>query len=167
MADVLLLLGSNVGDRLRKLKNAVLALNALRSCRVLARSRVYETAPVGPAEFAFLNAAIAVTTVLPAHHVLERLLGVERTFGRERTVRWGPRSLDLDLLLVGDERHDAPGLTVPHPRLAERGFVLTPLADIAADVVVPGDDATVAQLLAAWRSADGAGISLYDKVTLL
>ncbi len=101
---------------------------------------VRETAPVGVVDQPpFLNTAASLETTLGPRELLDRLLAVERELGRVRTSeRWGPRTLDLDLLLYGDAVHDEPGLTVPHPRLHERRFVLEPLSELAPDLVVPG-----------------------------
>jgi 2-amino-4-hydroxy-6-hydroxymethyldihydropteridine diphosphokinase len=116
--------------------------------RVVAVSRFRETDPVGYADQPrFLNAACLVETDLSARELLERLLVVERSLGRERAgPRFGPRTIDLDLLLYGDETIDEPGLTVPHPRLAERRFVLEPLAELDHDLTLP-DGRRVVHLL--------------------
>lgn len=140
--------GSNLGDRSAHLAAAVRHLSGL-GVPVLRRSRVWESPPVGPPQPAYLNAALEVETALSAPALLERLLAAEAAEGRVRGERWGPRTLDLDLLLHGDERVDLPGLRVPHPRLAERRFALVPLAELAADLVVPGSGRTVAELLCA------------------
>jgi 2-amino-4-hydroxy-6-hydroxymethyldihydropteridine diphosphokinase len=122
---------------------------------VVSRSRFYRTPPWGHTEQPdFVNAAIAVETTLSAPDLLDALLATERAFGRVRDgERWGPRTLDLDLLAYGDDVIDDDRLTVPHPRIAERAFVLLPLADIAADAVLPGMG-RVGDLLAA-IDADG------------
>ena len=111
-------------------------------------STLRETEPVGRLDQPrFLNGAVAVATTLPPRALLERLLAVERELGRERGgPRFGPRTIDLDLLLYGDETVEEPGLTVPHPRLAERRFVLEPLAELAPDLVLP-DGRSVRELL--------------------
>ena len=127
-------LGSNLGDREATIRAAVAALPG-----VLAVSELRETAPVGFTEQpAFLNGAVALETDLSARELLERLVAVERELGRERRERWGPRTIDLDLLLFGAETVDEPGLTVPHPRLHERRFALEPLAELDPELVVPG-----------------------------
>ena len=118
----------------------------------MAVSTLRETEPWGPvAQPRFLNGAVALETLLEPEALLATLLAVERTLGRRRdeaTERWGPRTIDLDLLLYGDRVLDLPGLTVPHPRLHERRFALEPLAELAPDADVPGRG-TVAALLAA------------------
>lgn len=141
-------LGGNVGDAAATVQAAFEALDTLPDTHVVARSRRYRTPAWGiEAQPDFVNAAALLDTTLPPRALLEGLLAIERAFGRERRERWGPRTLDLDLLLYGDQQIDAPGLHVPHPRLHERAFVLRPLADIAADTMVPGRG-SVADLLA-------------------
>jgi 2-amino-4-hydroxy-6-hydroxymethyldihydropteridine diphosphokinase len=125
--------------------------------RVTRRSRLYSTAPVGFAEQPrFVNAAVALETELEARALLDALLGIEREFGRDRShaIPNGPRTLDLDILLYGTARIESAALQVPHPRLAERAFVLVPLNEIAAGVVVPGAGRSVAELLAALKIAE-------------
>jgi 2-amino-4-hydroxy-6-hydroxymethyldihydropteridine diphosphokinase len=126
-------LGSNLGDRGRTLREAVDRLAATPGVEVVAVSSLRETDPVGPVtdQPRFLNGAVAVETSLGARALLDRLLAIEAELGRTREgPRGGPRTLDLDLLLYGDERLDEPGLEVPHPRLHERAFVLEPLAEL-------------------------------------
>ena len=132
-------LGANVGNRRENLDRAVELLAAEPGVRVPAVSSVRETDPVDyEYQPRFLNAACAVETELGPRELLERLLAIERALGRERSgPRFGPRTIDLDLLLYGNETLDEPGLTVPHPRLAERLFVLEPLYELAPDLVLP------------------------------
>lgn len=142
-------LGSNVGNRQEHLQTALQAIGALDGVALLRVSTIRETEPVGPQDQGkFLNAVAEVQTTLTPAQLLNRLLEIERRRGRVRTVRNGPRTLDLDLLLYGDEVIEQPGLTVPHPRLHERRFVLEPLADLCPDLRHPGLGATVKQLLA-------------------
>lgn len=143
-------LGANVGNRRENLDRAVELLAAEPGVRVLAVSSVRETDPVGYEDQPrFLNAACALETELRPRELLERLLAIERALGRERAgPRFGPRTIDLDLLLYGNETLDEPGLTVPHPRLAERLFVLEPLYELAPDLVLP-DGRAVRDLRAA------------------
>jgi 2-amino-4-hydroxy-6-hydroxymethyldihydropteridine diphosphokinase len=133
-------LGANLGDRERTLREAVDALAAEGGVEVVAVSTLRETEPVGVGEQPrFLNGAVELETSLTARELLDRLLGVEQRFGRVRIPgEHGPRTLDLDLLLYGDEVIDEPELHVPHPRLHERRFVLEPLAELAPGLLVPG-----------------------------
>ena len=133
-------LGANLGDRERTLRAAVDALAAEEGIEVVSVSTLRETEPVGVGEQPrFLNGAAELETTLTARELLDRLLAVEQRFGRVRIPgEHGPRTLDLDLLLYGDEVIDEPGLTVPHPRLHERRFVLEPLAELAPGLLVPG-----------------------------
>jgi 2-amino-4-hydroxy-6-hydroxymethyldihydropteridine diphosphokinase len=126
--------GSNLGDREATIRAAVDALPG-----VVAVSSLRETDPVGVTDQpAFLNGAVALETELSPRELLERLLAIERELGRERRERWGPRTIDLDLLLYGRETVDEPGLKVPHPRLHQRRFVLEPLAELDPELAVPG-----------------------------
>ncbi|WP_242106868.1 2-amino-4-hydroxy-6-hydroxymethyldihydropteridine diphosphokinase [Luteimonas aquatica] len=135
-------LGSNVGDSVRTLREAIRALDGLPHTRLLRASALYRTPAWGRRDQPdFVNAAAALETGLAARALLEALLGLERGFGRERAAqdgRWGPRTLDLDLLLYGEAAIDEPGLHVPHPHLHERAFVLVPLAEIAPQARIPG-----------------------------
>jgi 2-amino-4-hydroxy-6-hydroxymethyldihydropteridine diphosphokinase len=134
-------LGANLGDRERTLLEAVEELRAAPGVDVAAVSGLIETEPVGLVDQPpFVNGVVALDTTLPARTVLELLLDVERRFGRDRdgVPAQGPRTLDLDLLLYGDEEIDEPGLQVPHPRMHERLFVLAPLAEIAPELEIPG-----------------------------
>jgi 2-amino-4-hydroxy-6-hydroxymethyldihydropteridine diphosphokinase len=139
MATAFVGIGSNLGDRETHLLTALDLLAAEEGIEVVAVSRLRETEPVGPVEQGpFLNGAVQVTTDLPPRQLLERLLDVEQRLGRVRAERFGPRTIDLDLLVYGDETADEPGLTLPHPRLHERRFALEPLAELAPGLVVPG-----------------------------
>ncbi|HKN63260.1 MAG TPA: 2-amino-4-hydroxy-6-hydroxymethyldihydropteridine diphosphokinase [Gaiellaceae bacterium] len=133
-------LGANLGDRERTLREAVAALAAEDGIEVVAVSALRDTEPVGVGEQPlFLNGAAELETTLTARGLLERLLAVEQRFGRVRVPgEHGPRTLDLDLLLYGGAVIEEPGLSVPHPRLHERRFVLEPLAELAPGLVVPG-----------------------------
>ena len=139
-------LGGNLGNSRRILTEAVQVIDDALNSRVLRRSHLYRTAPVGPPQPDYLNACILIETTLTPRALLQRLLAIENQFGRVRKVRWGARSLDLDLLLFGDQIVDCPGLTVPHPRLHERAFVLVPLMDIVPSWRHPIFGKTIAQL---------------------
>jgi 2-amino-4-hydroxy-6-hydroxymethyldihydropteridine diphosphokinase len=153
-------LGANLGDRLATLREAASRLGELGV--VEAASSVYETDPVGYLDQPpFLNAVVQLRTTLPPEEILRRLLAIEAAMGRTRTFRNAPRTLDLDLLLLGDERLNVPGLTLPHPRLHERAFVLVPLAELAPNARVPGLDRTAAELLAALDPAAREGVRLF------
>lgn len=132
--------GANLGNREATMRAALAALDATPGVRVVAVSSFRETEPVGYLDQPrFLNAAASVETELDARGLLDALLAVEQSLGRTREgPRFGPRTIDLDLLLFGDEQVDEPGLTVPHPRLHERAFVLEPLAELDPALVVPG-----------------------------
>ena len=131
-----LALGSNLGDRIGHLQQAVDTLAATRNVSVVALSRVYETDPVGgPDQGRYLNAVVAIDTSLSPRELLAVGQRAESDARRVRGERWGPRTLDVDILLVGDAVTDDPDLVVPHPRMWERGFVLAPLNDVAPDLV--------------------------------
>lgn len=140
MARAYVGLGANLGDREGALRAAVGALDATDGVQVVAVSAFRDTDPVDYLDQPrFLNAAAAVDTTLAPRELLDALLAVERSLGRTRgSPRFGPRTIDLDLLLYGDESVDEPGLTVPHPRLHERAFALEPLAELHPGLVVPG-----------------------------
>ena len=150
MTTVYLGLGSNLGDRRRNLEAALDALRAHPQIAVTAVSSFLETDPVGgpPGQGKFLNAAAKIETDLSPEALLEELKRVERALGRKPGPRWGPREIDLDILLYGDAVLETPDLTIPHPRMRERRFVLEPLAEIAPDARDPVTGRTVRELLA-------------------
>jgi 2-amino-4-hydroxy-6-hydroxymethyldihydropteridine diphosphokinase len=141
MASALIALGGNVGDVRARFDSAVDAICRQAPATLTARSADYETPPWGGvAQPSFINACIAIETTRDPRALLATLHDIERTFGRDRTqeTRWGPRTLDLDLIAYDDTAIDTPELTLPHPRLFERAFVLVPLADIAPERVISG-----------------------------
>ncbi|MBB1060632.1 2-amino-4-hydroxy-6-hydroxymethyldihydropteridine diphosphokinase [Marilutibacter spongiae] len=135
-------LGANLGEAEAAVRAGLAALDRLPSTRCVAASRLYRTPAWGLAEQPdFINAVAALDTALPPERLLDTMLDIEREAGRDRRQdgpRWGPRVLDLDLLLYGESIIDLPGLQVPHPRLHERAFALLPLLEIAPDVAIPG-----------------------------
>ncbi len=147
MAEALIAFGGNVGDVRETLDRAIAAFADGPKVRLLARSSDYRTPPWGVEDQpAFVNCCIAVSTVLPPQALLAHAQSVERAFGRNRSQerRWGPRALDIDLIAYDDLAVAAPELTLPHPRLFERAFVLVPLAEIAGERIIAGirvDDA--------------------------
>jgi 2-amino-4-hydroxy-6-hydroxymethyldihydropteridine diphosphokinase len=151
-------LGSNLGDSQQQLADAMHALAALPDTRLLARSHFYRTPPWGVHDQPdFLNAVVVLETALPPHDLLDAMLEIERAAGRERKgERWGPRTLDLDLLHVAGKEINDERLTLPHPHIFERAFVLLPLNELAAELEIPGQG-RVADLL---RAVDTQGCEL-------
>lgn len=134
-------LGANLGNAEATLRSAVAALRALPGCRLAGLSSLYRSAPVGPAgQDDYLNAVARLDTPLPPHALLAALHAIEGAHGRVRELRWGPRTLDLDLLLYGNDRIATPDLTVPHPELTSRNFVVIPLLEIFPGATLPGGD---------------------------
>lgn len=135
---VVLALGSNLGDRMANLRNGIGVLDG-DGITATAVSGVFETAPVGgPEQDNYLNAVLLAVSVLPARQVLARCAAAESAAGRVRTVRWGPRTLDVDIISYGDVTRAEPDLTLPHPRAHERAFVLAPWLDVDPAAVLPG-----------------------------
>ena len=131
-------LGSNLGDREENIRQALRLVEA-GGVRVARVSSLYETRPVGPVDQPdFINAAAEVETTLSPEDLLSAARAVEQAMGRERTIRWGPRVIDIDILLYDEMSVNEPGLTIPHPEMTRRWFVLAPLAEIAPDLILPG-----------------------------
>jgi 2-amino-4-hydroxy-6-hydroxymethyldihydropteridine diphosphokinase len=149
-------LGSNLGDRLANLQRAVDLLDAVDGVHVFRISRVYETDPVGPPQPDYLNADVEVATVRSPRELLDAALDAERALGRVRDERWGPRTVDVDLLTYGDQQIDEPGLVVPHPRMNERAFVLVPLRDLEPGPPVSAQGVRPFDGSLAVRAPDGA-----------
>lgn len=133
-----LALGSNLGNRLGHLRAAVRLLEETDGIDVVRSSRIYETDPVGPPQPPYLNAVIEVETSRSPRELLEACRDVEDALGRVRTERWGPRTIDVDVLTFDEQTVDEPDLQVPHPRMHERGFVLVPLGELDDDPTLPG-----------------------------
>ena len=141
-------IGANLGDARANVLDAIDRLVHLPGARLVQASSLYRTAPIDSSGDDYVNAVASLDTDLDAHALLQALFAIEQAHGRERPYRNAPRTLDLDLLLYGDQViDDAPGLIVPHPRMHERAFVLAPLAEVAPDLVIPGRG-PVASLLA-------------------
>jgi 2-amino-4-hydroxy-6-hydroxymethyldihydropteridine diphosphokinase len=160
---VVLSLGSNLGDRLENLQDAIDALFDAPGLTFLGLSPVYETAPWGGVEQDdFLNVVVSAETLLSPETLLDRSLSIEDSMRRERGVRWGPRTLDIDIVQFGEITSDDPRLTLPHPRAHERAFVLIPWADLDPEAVLPGRGA-VGALAAALRDQQ---VTRRDDLTL-
>jgi 2-amino-4-hydroxy-6-hydroxymethyldihydropteridine diphosphokinase len=130
-----LALGSNLGDRRDNLKKAIAALG--ERVKIIHVSRVYETAPMGLTEQPdFLNLAVEIETDLRARELLQAVKAIEQALGRQAGPRWGPRVIDIDILLLGEENINEPGLKIPHPHMTERAFVMVPLAELAPDLAI-------------------------------
>lgn len=148
MIQAYLGLGSNIGDRESQLNDAIKILDEYDGINVSNISPIYETAPVGYTEQPnFLNLCVEIQTTLTVLQLLECCLKTEECLHRVRKERWGPRTLDVDILLYGEEMIDLPKLSVPHPRMNERAFVLIPLNDIAANVIEPRSKLKVKDLV--------------------
>jgi 2-amino-4-hydroxy-6-hydroxymethyldihydropteridine diphosphokinase len=140
-------IGANLGDARANVLDAIGRLSRLPGATLLQTSSLYRTAPIDSSGDDYVNAVASLDTELDAHALLQALFAIEQAHGRERPYRNAPRTLDLDLLLYGDQViDDAPTLIVPHPRMHERAFVLAPLAEVAPDLVIPGRGSVTALL---------------------
>jgi 2-amino-4-hydroxy-6-hydroxymethyldihydropteridine diphosphokinase len=152
-------IGSNLESPRERVLEAFERISTLNATRILLRSHLYLTRPMGPKDQPdFVNAAVGLLTQLSPRDLLKGLLDIERSMGRARQERWGPRVIDLDLLWMVDSAIDEPGLTVPHPGVSTRNFVLYPLADIAPTIKIP----RIGQVLDLKRDAGGDGISVLE-----
>ncbi|MFP4119442.1 2-amino-4-hydroxy-6-hydroxymethyldihydropteridine diphosphokinase [Coleofasciculus sp.] len=140
-------LGSNLGDSRAILEAAIVMLAKTPSITVTSESSWYRTAPIGPPQPDYLNGCVILEVQLTPQDLLQTTLSIEKQFGRERRERWGPRTLDLDILLFDNLIIDTPTLQIPHPRMTERAFVLVPLAEIAPDWIEPTSGCAIAQLV--------------------
>jgi 2-amino-4-hydroxy-6-hydroxymethyldihydropteridine diphosphokinase len=152
-------IGSNLNDPQARVLEAFERLAALHAARSVLRSRLYQTRPMGPQDQPnFVNAAAGLLTQSGPRELLDELLGIEQAMGRNRQQRWGPRVIDLDLVWMLGETIDEPGLTVPHPGVSMRNFVLYPLADIAPTLAIPGHG----KVLELMQNIGGDGISVLE-----
>ncbi|WP_251520992.1 MULTISPECIES: 2-amino-4-hydroxy-6-hydroxymethyldihydropteridine diphosphokinase [Staphylococcus] len=148
MVNAYLGLGSNIGDRETQLEEAIRILDNKEGIQVAQTSPIYETDPVGYTDQPqFLNQCIEVQTVLPPSDLLKACLDTEQQLHRVRDIRWGPRTLDVDILIYGNLTVEQDDLIIPHPRMLERAFVLIPLNDIASDVIEPQSHKKISQLV--------------------
>ena len=165
MNTVFISLGSNIGNRLQYLQRAVSLLELVGQVNVVKVSSVYETDPVGYEEQgAFLNMVVEVETTLTPHEILKKCNEIEAGLGRTREIHWGPRTVDLDILLYNEENMKTQDLIIPHPRMMERGFVLIPLVELQANLVDPQSKQLIADVahvqkegVHLWKTFDGVG----------
>lgn len=151
-----LALGSNLGDRRENLRQALARVSCGGDLEIVAVSRLYETAPVGPPQGPYYNAVAEIVTGLAPEELLARCRSAENAGGRQRTVRWGPRTIDIDILDCGGMVRETAELRLPHPEMARRAFVLVPLRDVAPDWVHPVEHRSVGELMEALGDTGGA-----------
>ncbi|TRZ36408.1 2-amino-4-hydroxy-6-hydroxymethyldihydropteridine diphosphokinase [Niallia circulans] len=157
-------LGSNIGERLENLREAVLMLEQNNSIEVVSVSSIYETDPVGYEEQEmFLNIAVQVRTLLSPFDLLGACQDIEQKLGRKRIIRWGPRTIDLDILLFNHENIESEKLIIPHPRMEERAFVLIPLIEIAPFVKVPNKSTHLKESLELLHDKEGVRVWRHQK----
>ena len=165
MNTVFISLGSNIGKRLEYLQQAVRLLQQVERLNVVNVSSVYETDPVGyEDQAAFLNMVVEIETLLTPHEMLKKCNEIEAELGRTREIHWGPRTVDLDILLYNEENMKTQDLIIPHPRMMERGFVLIPLVELQANLVDPQSKQLIADVahvqkegVRLWKTFDGVG----------
>lgn len=163
MNSVFISLGSNIGNRLDYLQRAVRLLQQVEQVNVVKVSSIYETDPVGyEDQAAFLNMVVEIETLLTPHEVLKKCNQIEAKLGRTRDIRWGPRTVDLDILLYNEENMKTEDLIIPHPRMMERGFVLIPLVELQANLIDPQSKQLIADAaqvqkegIHLWKTFDG------------
>ncbi|MEO0970527.1 MAG: 2-amino-4-hydroxy-6-hydroxymethyldihydropteridine diphosphokinase [Cyanobacteria bacterium J06639_18] len=156
-SKVAIALGSNLGDSIAILEAAIKALERMPGIEIIIVSSWYETKAIGPPQPNYINGCISVRTEQKPNSLLQILLGIEKEFGRIRREKWGPRTLDLDLLLYDDLILETPTLQVPHPRMRERAFVLAPLAQIEPSWIEPVSGKSIKELL---KAVDCTGVNL-------
>lgn len=150
-------IGSNVGDKIKNCRQAIAEISQLRQNRLISQSSLYKTEPIGYTQQDwFINCVIEIETTFTAYELFHVLEDIEISMGRKRTFKWGPRIIDLDILFFNDETIQCEGLTVPHPEVQRRAFVLAPLCEIAADYTHPLLKKSISQLMA--QLGDGGGI---------
>ncbi len=156
-SKVAIALGSNLGDSIAILEAAIKALEKMPGIEIIIVSSWYETKAIGPPQPNYINGCVSVRTEQKPHSLLQILLEIEKEFGRIRREKWGPRTLDLDLLLYDDLILETPTLQIPHPRIRERAFVLAPLAEIESSWIEPVSGKTIKELL---KAVDCTGVNL-------
>jgi len=149
-------IGSNVGDKIKNCRQAITEIGQCKQNRLVAQSPLYKTAPIGYTQQDwFINCVIEIETSLTVYQLLNRLKDIEISMGRERTRKWGPRIIDLDILFFNDEIIQGEGLTIPHPEAQKRAFVLIPLREIAGNYIHPLLNKTITQLVADLGTGQG------------
>jgi len=152
-------LGSNLGDRFQYLKEAVMQLNNHECVELINTSSIYETDPIGyEDQSAFLNMVVKIRTSLSPLPLLELLQEIERECGRKRDIRWGPRTLDLDILLFNQENIETEQLKIPHPRMTERAFVMIPLFEVDQSVYVPNQAHSISSIIDSLQDKEGVRV---------
>lgn len=163
--DAYIALGSNISRREAYLSAALNWLDEHDSIEVIKKSAVYETAPVGYIEQNdFLNMAVKIHTSLSAVELLDYCQAIENELGRKRVVKWGPRTIDLDILLYNHENMKAERLTIPHPHMHERAFVIVPLAEVAPNMIIPNLELTASQIVSRLPEDDVQSMTVWGKI---